>query len=256
MKYSIIDLPDVRLLEEEETREYIKAAQQGDNEALDKLVNHNLRLVLKVTYRFKNTEHDLQDLFQTGVIGLIKAVRGFDLNRGVKFSTYAVSRIIGEIRLFLRDEGMVKVSRSLKKIAREIKQKEEELKKKQNRAPTLNELVEETGFSREKIINALEANKDPTSIDQTIYEGDGNKIFLKDSLEDDNNGEEITDTDKLNLVDLLRQLDERSRLIIFLRYFHDRTQQEVGDEIGISQVQVSRLEKKILKKLKEEYNTR
>ena len=252
MDYRTIDLPDVRLLEEEETRKYIKAAQKGDKKALDKVVEHNLRLVLKVTYRFKNRGTDLQDLFQIGVIGLIKAVEGFDLSRGIKFSTYAFSRILGQIRLHLRDDGIINVSRSLKKIAKVVKQKEEELRKKSSNKPTLEELVQETGFSKEKIIQALEANKNPTSIYKTTYQDEGSEIKLIDSLENQIDKEESSNIEKIHLVEMLKQLDERSRKIIYFRYFEDKTQTEIGDKLGISQVQVSRLEKRIIKKLKKQ----
>lgn len=251
MNNRIIDLPDVRLLGEEETRELIKSAQNGDQNALDKLVKHNLKLVLKITYRYKNSGYNLQDLFQIGVIGLIKAIKGFDLSKDVKLSTYAVSRIIGQIRLHLRDEGIIKVSRKLKKIAKIIKHKEEELKKKWGRSPTINELVQETGYSREEIVQALEANKGTQSIFQTIYEDNGSELLLLDSLKDKTEDTNVDELNKVELVDLLKKLDKRSRKIIYLRYFEDKTQQEIGEEIGVSQVQVSRLEKKILHKLKE-----
>lgn len=250
MNYSMIDLPEVELLSEDKTREYIKKAQLGDKKYLDKIVEHNLKLVLKVTYRFKNSGYDLQDLFQIGVIGLIKAVKGFDLNRGVKFSTYAVSRIIGEIRLHLRDDGIIKVSRSLKKIAREVRKKEEELKNNLNRSPTINELASELDYTKEEIIQAIEANKNPTSIYQTIHEDDGSSLHLIDSLEEETSNRGFSNIDRIALVEVLKKLDERSRKIIFLRYFEDKTQQEVADLIGVSQVQVSRLERKILNQLK------
>jgi RNA polymerase sporulation-specific sigma factor len=246
----MIDLPEVELLDEEETRYYIRFAQQDDKDALKKVVEHNLKLVLKITYRFKNSGYDLQDLFQTGVIGLIKAVKGFDLNRGLKFSTYAVSKIIGEIRLYLRDDGIIKVSRSLKKIARVVRQKEDEMTKKLGHSPSINELEEETGYSKEEIIRALEADKNPASIYQTIYNDGDSDIYLIDSLKEDKTESEYSNLDKLELVEVLRKLDNRSRKIIFLRYFEDKTQQEVADEIGVSQVQVSRLEKKILSELR------
>lgn len=250
MNYSMIDLPDLELLSEEETRYYIRLAQQEDKSALEKIVEHNLRLVLKVSYRFKNSGYDLQDLFQVGVIGIIKAVEGFDLERGIKFSTYAVAKIIGEIRLYLRDDGLIKVSRSLKKIARVVRQKEEELSKKNNQSPSISELASETGYSREDIIQALEADKNPASIYQTINPDSNNELYLLDSLANESAEKEIDNFDKLELVEVLRRLDKRSRKIIFLRYFEDKTQQEIAEEIGVSQVQVSRLEKKILKELR------
>lgn len=252
MNYNIIDLPQVELLDEETTRKYLKEAQNGDKEALDKLVEHNLKLVLKITYRFKNRDYNLQDLFQIGVIGLIKAIEAFDLNKDNKFSTYAFSRIIGEIRLHLRDDGIINVSRSLKKIAREVKKIEEKLEKKYNRSPTLEELVEKTGYSRDKIIQALEANKNPASLYQTTYEDEGSELHLIDSLEDDSQNQNLSNVDKITLVELLKKLDQRSRKIIYMRYFEDKTQSEIGEKLGISQVQVSRLERKIIKKLKKE----
>ncbi|MFW6238768.1 MAG: SigB/SigF/SigG family RNA polymerase sigma factor, partial [Halanaerobiales bacterium] len=244
MGEKIIDVPDVPLLEEEETRDCIKKAQNGDREALDKLVKHNLRLVLKITYRFKNTDYELRDLFQIGVIGLIKAVKGFDLNRGVKFSTYAVSRILGEIRLHLRDDEMIKVTRSLKKRARDIKKKREEMAQKLNREPVVGELAAEMDCSREEIVRALEADKEPRSIFQTIYDDGGKKLTLLDSLGDDKaDNKEFSAINKLALKEELNKLNEREKLIVYLRYFEDKTQQEIGDIIGVSQVQVSRLEK-------------
>ena len=250
MNYSIIDLPEVDLLNETETRKYIKAAQNGDEKAVNKLVKHNLKLVLKVTYRFKNRDYELQDLFQTGVIGLIKAINGFDLDRNVKFSTYAFAKITGEIRLHLRDDEMINVSRSLKKTANTIRQIKEEMKKKLNREPTIRELEQETEIPRDKIVRAIESDKSHTSIYQPTYEDGGNELYLIDSIEDKDEENEFSKIDKLALVDLLKDLDPRSRKIIYLRYFEDKTQSEIGEEIGVSQVQISRLEKKILKKLK------
>ncbi|MFP4662357.1 MAG: SigB/SigF/SigG family RNA polymerase sigma factor [Halanaerobiales bacterium] len=251
MNYNMINLPDLELLSDDEVARCIQLAQQGDEEALDKVVRHNLKLVLKVTYRFKNTGYELQDLFQIGVIGLIKAVKGFDVSKGFKFSTYAVSKIIGEIRLHLRDDGIIKVSRSLKKIAGIVRKKEEELKKELNRSPSINELSAATEVPREEIIKALEANKNPTSIYQPINNNKDGELFLLDSLHDEESDSDITSFDKLELVEVIRNLDPRSRKIIFMRYFEDRTQQEVAEEIGVSQVQVSRLEKKILQELRD-----
>ncbi len=251
MNYNMINLPDLDLLSDEETIKYIKLAQQGDEKGLDKVVEHNLKLVLKVTYRFKSSGYDLQDLFQIGVIGLIKAAKGFDINRGFKFSTYAVSKIIGEIRLHLRDDGIIKVSRSLKKIARIVRQKEEELKKRLNRSPSINELSAATEVSKEDIVKALEANKNPTSIYQTINNDSNSDIYLLDSLGDDQSKSDLSTFDKLELTEVIRSLEPRARKIIFMRYFEDKTQREIADEIGVSQVQVSRLEKKILRELRD-----
>ncbi len=251
MNYNIINLPEVELLSKKETREYIKKAQQGDKEALDILVKHNLKLVLKVTYRFKNSGYDLQDLFQIGVVGFIKAVKNFDLNRNLRLSTYAVAKILGEIRLHLRDDNIIKVSRSLKKTARIIKATEEELENKLNRSPTISELAEETGFSRTKIVQALEADKGPTSIYKPLNVEEGKGLYLIDSLKEEKEKTNYGKTEKLSLIESIRNLDERSRKIVYYRYFKDMTQQEIAEKIGVSQVQISRLEKKILNKLKE-----
>jgi len=253
---NIIDLPGVKLLKEEETKNYIEKAQQGNSKALNKLIKHNIRLVLKMTYRFKNSKYDLQDLFQIGVIGLMKAVNGFDLERKVKFSTYAVSRILGEIKLHMRDEGIIKVSRNLKKIVRIVRKKEEEYRKKHNKEPTINEIIAETDFTKQEIITAIEANKYPASIYQTIYEEDGNELCLLDSMEDEKARDNIENLDRITLYNLIKGLDKRERKIIYLRYFKDKTQAEIGKEIGVSQVQVSRLEKKILTELRLRLNTR
>lgn len=251
MNYNMINLPDLDLLSNEKLFQLIELAQEGDESALNKVVEHNLKLVLKVTYRFKSSGYELQDLFQIGVIGLIKAVKGFDISKGFKFSTYAVSKIIGEIRLYLRDDGIIKVSRSLKKVVRVVRQKEEELKNKLNRSPSINELSAATEVPREEIVKALEANKNPTSIYQTLNNDSNSDIYLLDSLGDENSKSDLSSFDKLELVEVIRNLEPRSRKIIFMRYFEDKTQQEIADEIGVSQVQVSRLEKKILSKLKE-----
>lgn len=251
MEYSMINLPDLELLSVEETNRYIKLAQEGDESSLDKIVEHNLRLVLKISYRFKNLGYELEDLFQVGVIGLIKAAKAFDLQRGVKFSTYAVSKIIGEIRLFLRDDGIIKVSRSLKRIASIVRKKEEELKTILNRSPSISELSAATELPREDIVRALEAHKTPSSIYQKIGNDSENNIFLVDLLSNDENEDGFDSFDKLELIEVIRNLEARSRKIIFMRYFEDKTQQEVAEEIGVSQVQVSRLEKKILQELRE-----
>ena len=249
-EYKIMDIPDLPLLEEKDTRKLISKAHQGDEKARDKLVKHNLKLVLKIAHRFQNKQYSLQDLFQIGVIGLIKAINGFDLQRNVRFSTYAFSRITGEIRLHLRDDGPIKVSRKIKKIGRILRKKREELKQLKNREPTISELIEDTGYSREEIVQAFEAGRNPASIYKPFCEKEGEQLLLIDHLEINQQQQEISETDKLNLMEVINELDERDRKLIYYRYFEDKTQQETGEEIGVSQVQVSRLEKKILARLK------
>ncbi|ALX48003.1 RNA polymerase sporulation sigma factor SigF [Lentibacillus amyloliquefaciens] len=233
-------------LTDEQVKTYIQRSQQGDKQARDLLVEHNVRLVWSVVQRFINRGYDPDDLFQIGSIGLIKGIDKFDLTYDVKFSTYAVPMIIGEIQRFIRDDGSVKVSRSLKETGNKIRKKREELTKKIGRTPTVMEIAESLHITSEEVVHAEEAAKSPHSIHETVFENDGDPITLLDQIADD-------DTkwfDKLTLQEAIRGLEERERLILYLRYFKDRTQSEVADRLGISQVQVSRLEKKILNDIK------
>ncbi|OYD09774.1 RNA polymerase sporulation sigma factor SigF [Paludifilum halophilum] len=236
-------------LSDKEVKELIHASQKGDTDARDRLVQHNIRLVWSVVQRFLNRGYEAEDLFQIGCIGLLKAVDKFDLAYDVKFSTYAVPMIIGEIQRFLRDDGMVKVSRSLKELSNRIRKSKDELTKQLGRSPTVYELAEEMGVSPEEIVFAQEASRSPTSIHETVYENDGDPITLMDQIADDT---EDSWFDKLALKDAINQLGERERLIVYLRFFKDRTQSEVAKRLGISQVQVSRLEKKIIRQMREE----
>lgn len=235
-------------LSDSEVRLLIQKSQNGDVESRNRLIQHNIRLVWSVVQRFLNRGYDADDLFQIGCIGLLKAVDKFDLNYDVKFSTYAVPMIIGEIQRFLRDDGMVKVSRSLKEMANRIRKAKDDLSKKLNRTPTIQELAEELGVEPEEIVFAQEANRVPSSIHETVYENDGDPITLMDQIADDT----VTECfDKIALKDAISQLSEREQLIVYLRYYKDQTQSEVAQRLGISQVQVSRLEKKIITKMRE-----
>ncbi|KKE80703.1 MULTISPECIES: RNA polymerase sporulation sigma factor SigF [Bacillaceae] len=233
-------------LTDEQVKDYILQSQQGNKEARDILVEKNIRLVWSVVQRFINRGYDPDDLFQIGSIGLIKSIDKFDLSFDVKFSTYAVPMIIGEIQRFIRDDGSIKVSRSLKEIGNKIRRKKDELTKQLGRSPTVNEIAEALEITPEDVVHAQEASKSPHSIHETVFENDGDPITLLDQIAD-------TDTkwfDKLTLQEAIKNLNERERLIIYLRYYKDQTQTEVADRLGISQVQVSRLEKKILKEMK------
>ncbi|MCR1834390.1 RNA polymerase sporulation sigma factor SigF [Oceanobacillus caeni] len=233
-------------LTDEQVKDYILQSQQGNKEARDILVEKNIRLVWSVVQRFINRGYDPDDLFQIGSIGLIKSIDKFDLSFDVKFSTYAVPMIIGEIQRFIRDDGSIKVSRSLKEIGNKIRRKKDELTKQLGRSPTVNEIAEALKITPEDVVHAQEASKSPHSIHETVFENDGDPITLLDQIAD-------TDTkwfDKLTLQEAIKNLNERERLIIYLRYYKDQTQTEVADRLGISQVQVSRLEKKILKEMK------
>lgn len=232
------------------TLELIKRAQYGDTAARDTLVEENIGLVWSIVKRFRNRGYDIEDLFQIGSIGLIKSIDKFDLDYDVKFSTYAVPMIMGEIKRFMRDDGMIKVSRSLKEIALKARILKENLTKKMEKEPTIQELAHEMDIEVEELVMALEANNDIESLQSIIYEGEGNPIRLIDKLDLDSNYENNM-IDKIALEQIIDKLNPKEKQIIMMRYFNDKTQTEIADVIGISQVQVSRLEKKILKSMKE-----
>lgn len=234
-------------LKDHEVKELIKRSHEGDQDARDLIVQKNMRLVWSVVQRFLNRGYEPDDLFQIGSIGLLKSVDKFDLSYDVKFSTYAVPMIIGEIQRFIRDDGTVKVSRSLKEMANKIRKAKDELSKNFGRIPTVNELADFLELTPEEIILAQEASRLPSSIHETVYENDGDPITLLDQID---NGEEGRWFDKIALKEAIMELDEREKLIVYLRYYKDQTQSEVAARLGISQVQVSRLEKKILQQMK------
>ncbi len=248
-RLSEMRLPRFPLLKDEEIKELIVKAQAGDDEARDRLVNCNLKLVFNLVQRFQNRGHDLEDIFQIGCIGLIKAIDKFDLTYNVKFSTYAVPMIVGEIRRFLRDDSPVKISRTIKETAYKIQQTKEWLTGKMGREPSVNELANELGISREDVVGALEASQFPASIYDTLHRDDGDPIFLLDQLAGEN-GDAGPWLDKIALKDVIAELSERDRKIIYWRFFEDKTQVEIANRLGLSQVQVSRLEKQALKKLR------
>jgi RNA polymerase sporulation-specific sigma factor len=235
-------------LKDNEVKELIKKSQAGDQASRDLIVQKNTRLVWSVVQRFLNRGYESDDLFQIGCIGLLKSVDKFDLSYDVKFSTYAVPMIIGEIQRFIRDDGTVKVSRSLKEMGNRIRRAKDELSKKMGRIPTVTEISEYLDIPPEDIILAQEAIRTPASIHETVYENDGDPITLLDQIDD---GDEEKWFDKIALKEAIRELDDRERLIVYLRYYKDQTQSEVAARLGISQVQVSRLEKKILQQMKD-----
>lgn len=244
-------IPQHKILSDQETFRLIELAQNDDSEARERLVQHNLRLVMKITHRFKNSGYEMEDLFQIGTIGLIKAIRDFDLSRELKFSTYAVPRIIGEIRRFLRDDGPIKVSRTLKEKAQQIRKFIDQFTKSKGKEPTIQEINEGTEIEIDDIINAMEAMQTPTSLFSPIYEKEGDKVLLLDQLKVDETGFAEGETNKIALQQILSKLDERSQKIIYLRYFQEKTQTEIAEILGVSQVHVSRLEKKVLKSIRE-----
>ncbi len=233
-----------------DTLELIKRCQDGDKSAREELVTSNVGLVWSIVRRFANRGYEMDDLFQIGSIGLIKAIDKFDTSFEVKFSTYAVPMITGEIKRFLRDDGMIKVSRTLKEISYKARVAKDALSIELGREPTIEEVSERTEVSVENIIMAMEAGAEVESLYKTIYQGDGNAIFLIDKLEEAKD-ENQNIVDRLALHDILNSLEEKERNIIHLRYFMNRTQTEIAKELGISQVQVSRIEKKILRQMRE-----
>jgi RNA polymerase sporulation-specific sigma factor len=228
--------------------ELILRSQKGDQEARDLIIQKNMRLVWSVVQRFLNRGYEPDDLFQIGSIGLMKSIDKFDLSYDVRFSTYAVPMIIGEIQRFIRDDGTVKVSRSLKELGNKIRRARDELSKTMGKVPTVVEIANYLDISPEDVVLAQEAVRAPSSIHETVYENDGDPITLLDQIADNN---ETKWFDKIVLKDAIRELDERERLIVYLRYYKDQTQSEVAERLGISQVQVSRLEKKILQQMKD-----
>jgi len=242
------------LLTKEETwRESIQKAQAGDKTERDYLVTANMGLVYMVLKRFANRGQEQEDLFQIGIIGLMKAIDKFDISRDFSFSTYAVPMIIGEIRRFLRDDGIIHVSRQVKDNARRIAIVKEELKKNQNTDPTMEDLAIATGLSMDEILMAIEATTEVESIYQPVgNQSDGSKLLLADQLEDQQTGEADL-IDRITVSQMLSTLETRERRLIELRYLEGKTQTESAKELGMNQVAVSRLEKKILLFLRQQF---
>lgn len=245
-----MNLPRFPLLSETETKMLLQKTRQGDEQARERLINCNLKLVFNMVQRFQNRGYELEDLFQIGTIGLMKAIDKFDPSFEVKFSTYAVPMIIGEIRRFIRDDNPVKVSRSYKELAGRIYRTKETLTKELGREPTISELSEDLGVSVDEIVSSLEAVQAPTSIHETVFQDEGDPIFILDQLSTESEVDEIW-FDKLLLKDVLCKLPLRLKQIILMRFFQDITQMEVAAKLGISQVQVSRLERQALKQIRQ-----
>lgn len=233
----------------EHTLALIQQAHKGDKNAREQLIEENMGLVFMIGKRFLGRGHEMEDLCQIGSIGLMKAIDKFDLSFEVKFSTYAVPMITGELKRFLRDDGMIKVSRSLKEISYKAYQVKEELEKKLKREPTIEELSEKMQIDREEIVMALEASTEIESLSKTIYQGDGTAICLMDKLEEKENENEKV-LNKILLEELLKTLEKEEYEIIRLRYFEEQTQMKVAKQLGKTQVQISRMEQKILEKLR------
>ena len=236
------------LSREEKNKLFIKI-KNGDLQARETFVKGNLRLVLSVIQRFNNRGENVDDLFQVGCIGLIKAIDNFDLSQNVQFSTYAVPMIIGEIRRYLRDNNSIRVSRSLKDIAYKAMHVKERLISKNSKEPTISEIAKELDLPKEDVVFALDAIADPVSLFEPIYHDGGEAIYVMDQVKDTKNVDENW-LENIALSEAMKHLDEREKHILKLRFFQSRTQMEVAEEIGISQAQVSRLEKSALKQLR------
>ncbi|WML35779.1 RNA polymerase sporulation sigma factor SigF [Clostridium sp. OS1-26] len=228
----------------------IRLAKEGNKNALNKLIEVNLPLVSTISKRFLNRGYEYEDIFQIGCMGLVKAVNNFDESYNVKFSTYAVPMILGEIKRFIRDDGMIKVSRSVKNTAKKLHYDKEALTKELNRDPTVEELSKYSGVNVEDIIFAVESANSLQYLYDTIHQDDGSPVLLIDKLSE-NPEEDNEMVDRIALKEALKSLDTKSRQIIMLRYFKDKTQVQVAKMLGISQVQVSRIEKKVLKTMRE-----
>ena len=233
----------------ERTCELIRQAKEGNKKAQEILVEENTGLIWSVVKLFQGRGYDKEDLFQIGSIGLLKCIDNFDLERKVKFSTYAVPLIMGEIKRFLRDDGLVKVSRSLKEASYKIKREKEHYEKLYKREPTLKEIAATLDMDESDILMAMESGQDVCSLHQVIYQNEGDEIHLEDKLEQQSDLIEQT-VDNIYIQELLQKLNEQERKLIELRYFQNQTQAVIAGIMGISQVQVSRMEKKILEKLR------
>ena len=236
-----INTNDIKVLKESEKIELLKKARQGDKQARDELIKGNLRLVLSVIQRFQNRGESMDDLFQVGVIGLIKAIDNFNLDLNVKFSTYAVPMCIGEIRRYLRDDSPIRVSRSMKDTAYKAMQVKEELINKNKKEPSVDEIAKALNMEKSEVVLALEAIVDPISLYEPVYNDGGDTIYVMDQVGDNNtDGDWI---DEIMIKDELKNLEPREKNILYLRFMQGKTQMEVAKEVGISQAQVSRLEK-------------
>lgn len=229
----------------------IERAQSGEKEAREILIEQNLGLVHHIVKRFAGRGIEMEDLFQIGTIGLMKSIDKFDFQYNVKFSTYAVPLIAGEIKRFLRDDGMIKVSRTVKENGMKMNRIREKIQREQNREPTIKEIAREAELSMDEVLLAMEANAQIESIYRSVYQQDGKEVLLVDQLVSPNNQEEETAMNRVIIRQLMETLTEMERELIQLRYFDNKTQMEVAGRLGISQVQVSRMEKKILMHFRE-----
>lgn len=244
-----LNTSSLQVLPEDKKRSLLEKAKQGDMEARQDLIYGNLKLVLSVIQRFSGKRDNVDDLFQVGCIGLVKAIDNFNTQLDVKFSTYAVPMIIGEIRRYLRDNNAIRISRSIRDLAYRALQAKEELISQSGREPTVDEISQKIGCKRDDVNRAMEAIMDPISIYEPVYNENGDSVCVLDKICDTTSTDDIW-LENIALKDALEKLDEREQRIIYLRYYKDKTQTEIADYIGISQAQVSRIEKAALSKIR------
>ena len=245
-----VNTANLKVLSESEKMRLLKLSREGDKKAREELVNGNLRLVLSVIQRFTQRGENLDDLFQVGCIGLIKSIDNFDMSQNVRFSTYAVPMIIGEIRRYLRDNNSIRISRSMRDTAYKAMQVKERLTTQNLREPTVEEIAKELDLPREDIVMALESMVEPVSLYEPVYSDGGDTIYVMDQVGDHNDDNNWLD--EIALKEAIRGLNDREKKILNLRFFKGMTQIEVSAEIGISQAQVSRLEKGALERIKKQ----
>ena len=244
-----VDTSSLPKISGEESRQYLLEIKNGNEEKKNEFINANIRLVLSIVQRFSNGRGEADDLFQVGCVGLLKALNNFDVTQNVRFSTYAVPMIIGEIRRYLRDNSSVRVSRSMRDTAYKVLQVRDKYLAENQREPTVEQIAQELGIPREEVVFAMDAIVDPVSLYEPVYSDGGDAICVMDQVSDTRNTDEAW-TDRIALKEAMKRLDDRERRILSLRFYEGKTQMEVSAEVGISQAQVSRLEKGAINTIK------
>lgn len=252
VEISGVDTSNLQTLSNEERIELLNKLKQGDLEAREKFIQGNLRLVLSIIQRFYNKGENLDDLFQIGCIGLIKSIDNFDINQNVQFSTYAVPMIIGEIKRYLRDNNSIRVSRSIRDLAYKALGVKDKIYKEEHREATIDELAKDLNVSKEDVLISLDAIQEPVSLQEPVYSENTENIYLMDQVSDKKNTDELW-TQNITISESMKKLNNKERMIINKRFFEGRTQIEVAEEIGISQAQVSRLERLAIERIKKIY---
>ncbi len=247
-----INTSKLPLLSKEEKEELLKKIKNGDEEARDKFINGNLRLVLSVIQRFYGRGESADDLFQVGCVGLIKAIDNFDLEQNVQFSTYAVPMIIGEVRRYLRDNNSIRVSRSVRDLAYKAMQYKERYTKTHGKEPTIEEIAKELGVEKEDVAFSFDAIQDPISLQEPVYNDGSENIYVMDQVKDSKNTDELW-AESMTIAQAMKKLNDKEKIVVTKRFFDGRTQMEVAEEIGISQAQISRLEKSAINHIKRLY---